>query len=179
MFVLKISVFSHKMSECFIVLNGWIKRFLAAEILGRLKKKCYLLVVEWTNRSLSDIGKMNEPGQQGTLLTPDDLQRFSILISIFRTIKVQSMTKINCFFLDNQMNWNHFQIFESWKTDVTNCKTADSNAVCNDYFFMATCYQVTKGDWCFYGYPKTLVIHSINKTASILIVRKCAWPESL
>lgn len=41
-----------------------------------------LLVAERTKRSLSDVGKMNEPGQLVALLTPDDLQIFNILISI-------------------------------------------------------------------------------------------------
>lgn len=68
----------------FIVLNGWKKSFLAAELFGRLKNVCYLLVLEWTKRSLSDVGKMNDPGQLVTCLTPDDLQVFNVLISIFR-----------------------------------------------------------------------------------------------
>ena len=59
-----------------------LKSFLAAELFGRLKN-IYLFMVQWTKRSLSDIGKMNEPGQLVACLTPGDLQVFNILISIF------------------------------------------------------------------------------------------------
>lgn len=41
----------------FIVLNGWKKSFLAAELFGRLKNFCYLLVLEWTKRSLTASGR--------------------------------------------------------------------------------------------------------------------------
>lgn len=109
-------------NKCLFPQNVWMfycaERLKKSLVLGcwnswQAENNCYLLVVEWTKRSLSDIGKMNESGQQVALLTPDDLQRFNILISIFRTINVQSMTKINCFFLHNHMNWNHFQFFIS------------------------------------------------------------------
>lgn len=79
--------------QSFIIPNDWKKRFLAAEILGRLKKNCFLLVAVWTKRSLSDIGKMNEPGQLVALPTPDDLQIFNILISIFGPTRYKAWPK--------------------------------------------------------------------------------------
>lgn len=90
----------------FIVLNGWKKRFLAPEFFGRLKIY-YLLVVEWTKRSLSDIGEMNEPGQLVACLTLDDLQVFNILISIFGLARFKpwiTWERRNCF-LYNQITW--------------------------------------------------------------------------
>lgn len=68
--------------------GSWLLNFLAG-----WKKNCFLLVAKWTKRSLSDVGKMNEPGQLVALLTPDDLQIFTILISIFGPARSKAWIK--------------------------------------------------------------------------------------
>lgn len=151
----------------------WLKEnvFLAAELFGRLRN-FYLLVVEWTKRSLSDIGKMNKPGQPVACLTPDDLQVLNILsISGLARFKPWRMTERRNFsFLHYHITWK--------KSTLSSHQLTKKNKLVKLQIPALLLFHTSKLPRevdVSNGYPITPGSRVINKTASVLIVSKCAW----